>query len=57
LAGRSVLVLLLLFHVTLEPETKPEPLIVNWTSLLLPAVAPLGLMELIEEVTVGVAPR
>ena len=57
MAGRSVLVLLLLFHVTLEPETKPEPLIVNWTSLLLPAVAPLGLMELIEEVTVGVAPR
>ena len=46
-----------LFHVTLEFATNPEPFTVKRTSWFVGAVAPLGVIEVIEEVTVGVAPR
>ncbi len=55
--GRFVALLPLLFQVTLDPETKPEPLTVKAMSFVCPATAPLGLIELIEELIVGEAPR
>lgn len=57
LETKFVLTLLELFQVTVEPATNPEPLTVIRMSWLAGAVAPLGLMELIEELTVGEAPR
>ena len=54
---KFVLVLLELFQVTEEPATNPEPFTVKRTSWPAGAVAPLGLMELMEELTVGEAPR
>jgi hypothetical protein len=52
-----VLALLELFQVTLDPATNPEPFTVKRTSWFVGAVAPLGVIEVMEEVTVGVAPR
>ena len=54
---KLVLVLLELFQVTLEPATNPEPFTVRRMSWLAGATAPLGVIEVIEELTVGVAPR
>ena len=54
---KFVLALLELFQVTLDPATNPEPFTVIRTSWFAGAVAPLGVIEVIEEVTVGVAPR
>lgn len=54
---KFTLVLLELFQVTVEPATNPAPFIVKRTSWLAGAVAPLGVMEVIEELTVGDAPR
>ena len=51
------LVLLELFQVTLEPATNPEPFTVKGMSWLAGAFVPLGVIELIDEVTVGEAPR
>jgi hypothetical protein len=45
------------FHVTLDPAANPEPFTVKRMSLLAGAFAPLGVIELIEELTVGEAPR
>ena|SRR5689334_4997807 len=56
LDSKFMLVLLELFQVTVDPATNPEPLTCNRISGL-PAVAPLGVMEVIEELTVGEAPR
>ena len=53
---RFTLVLLELFQVTLEFATKPAPLMVMRISGW-PATAALGVIELIEELTVGEAPR
>ena len=53
---KFTLVLLELFQVTLEFATNPEPVTLTRMSGC-PATAPLGLMEVIEEVTVGEAPR
>ena len=47
---------LLLFQVALEPLTNPEPLMSKGVSSA-PATAPLGVIELIEELIVGEAPR
>src|ERR1700733_1104853 len=52
-----VLALPELFHVTLEPATNPAPLTVSRMSWLTGAVAPLGVIDVIDELTVGVAPR
>jgi len=52
-----MLALLELFHVTLDPDTKPEPLTVKEMSCVPPATAPLGVIDVIVEVTVGEAPR
>lgn len=56
LEDKFTLVLLELFQVTLEFATKPAPFTVSripgW-----PATAALGVIELIEELTVGEAPR
>lgn len=54
---KLVLALLELFQVTLDPDTNPEPFTVIRMSWLAGAVAPLGVIEVIEELTVGVAPR
>lgn len=54
---KLVLVLLELFQVTLEFATNPEPFTVRRMSWLAGAVAALGVIEVIEELTVGVAPR
>jgi hypothetical protein len=54
---RFVLALPEVFQVTFEPATNPEPVMVKRMSWLAGALAPLGLIELIEDVTVGVAPR
>ncbi len=54
---KLVLALLELFQVTLDPATNPEPFTVIRTSWFAGAVAPLGVIEVMEEVTVGVAPR
>lgn len=46
------------FQVTLEPETNPEPVTVKRRSGWFgSAFVPLGLIEVIEELTVGEAPR
>jgi hypothetical protein len=55
--GRFVALPPLPFQMTLEPATKPEPLTAKETSLVPPATAPLGVIELIEELIVGEAPR
>ena len=59
---KSVLLLpplkLLVFQVTIEPVTKPEPkTVIGLMSCFWPAVAPLGLIDVMDEVTVGEAPR
>jgi hypothetical protein len=54
---KLVLALLELFQVTLEPATNPEPFTVRRMSWFTGALAPLGVIEVIEELTVGVAPR
>ena len=59
---RSVLLLpplkLLVFQVTMEPVTKPEPrTVIGLMSCFWPAVAPLGLIDEMDEVMVGEAPR
>ena len=46
-----------LFHVTFEPATNPAPLTVSRMSWLTGAVAPLGVIDVIDELTVGGAPR
>lgn len=46
-----------LFQVTLEPATNPVPLTVKRMSWLTGAVAPLGVIDVISELTVGDAPR
>ena len=51
------LVLLELFQVTSEPAANPEPSTVMRMSRFVPAIAPLGEMEVIEELTMGEAPR
>src|SRR5690349_20658045 len=53
---KFTLALLELFQVTVDPATNPEPFTCNRISEL-PTVAPLGVMEVIEELTVGEAPR
>lgn len=45
------------FQVTLDPATNPEPVTVKGMSLGVPAFAPLGLIDVMEELTVGDAPR
>lgn len=57
LEARLMLALPLLFQVTFDPETKPAPVTVKEMSLGVPAFAPLGVMEVIVELTVGEAPR
>ena len=57
LETKFTLVLLELFQVTEEPATNPEPLTVKRMSLVAGAFAPLGLIDEIEELTVGDAPR
>jgi hypothetical protein len=57
LEARFMLALPLLFQVTLDPATKPEPVTVNNISCCVPALAPLGVIDVIEELTVGEAPR
>ena len=57
LESRLMLALPEPFQVTLDPETKPEPLTVKAMSFVCPATAPLGLIELIVELIVGEAPR
>lgn len=52
-----MLVLLELFQVTLDPATNPAPVTVRRMSWLAGAFVALGVIELIEEVTVGDAPR
>ena len=51
------LVLLELFQVTFDPAANPAPSTVKRMSWLDDAFAPLGLMEVIEELMVGDAPR
>jgi hypothetical protein len=57
LETKFVLGLLELFQVTLEFATNPEPVTVRSTSWLAGAFAPLGEIDVIEELTVGEAPR
>jgi hypothetical protein len=55
---RFVLELPEVFHVTFEFATNPEPVTVKRMSgWFAAAFAPLGLIKLIEELTVGLAPR
>jgi len=51
------LVLLELFQVAFDPATNPEPFTVKRMSWPGDAFAPLGEMEVIEELMVGDAPR
>jgi hypothetical protein len=56
--AKFTLVLPEVFHVTVEFATNPEPVTVRGLmSWACPAIAPLGLIELIEELIVGEAPR
>jgi len=55
--GKFVLGLLEAFQVTIDPATNPAPVTVKRISCCAGATAPLGVMEVIEELTVGVAPR
>ncbi|HYT06859.1 MAG TPA: hypothetical protein VEL77_04345 [Rugosimonospora sp.] len=58
LEARFMLVLLELFQVTLEFATNPEPLTVRGLmSWPCPAMAPLGVIDVIVELIVGEAPR
>lgn len=56
LEAKFTLALLELFQVTVEPATNPEPFTVRGTSGW-PTTAPLGVIDVIVEVTVGEAPR
>jgi len=58
LESSFMLVLLEPLQVTLEPATNPEPVTVRGLmSWPCPAMAPLGVIELMEELIVGEAPR
>jgi hypothetical protein len=54
---KLMLALLELFHVTFEFATNPEPFTVRNMSWFAGAIAALGVIELIEELTTGEAPR
>lgn len=56
LETKFMLALLDVFQVTLEPATNPEPMTVMRISAW-PTTAPLGVMEVIEELMIGDAPR
>jgi len=56
LEAKFTLVLLELFQVTAEPGTNPEPFTVRGISGW-PTTAPLGVIDVMVEVTVGEAPR
>ena len=57
LETKFTVVLSELLQVTEEPTTNPEPLTVKRMSRPASAFAPLGVIDVIEELTVGVAPR